>query len=146
MADYYNSSLTGSQIEQILVGIRGVVGLIKRNQNGTFESISLGETGLGDRVDIVANYMVTLENRKTTVITGAPSQVEVTLPEPETGIDYICGLIFKAGTEFSFTVTPPTGYTVEWQEYPSWVSGKIYEIFFRCLWVDNTIIAKFTGV
>lgn len=145
--NYYNSSLTGSQIEQILTGIRGVVGLIKRNQNGTFESISMGETGLGDVVDYTSLSTVGLENRKTTVISGGPSSVSVTLPEPQQGVDYICGLIFRAGANFTtYSHTPPTDYNIQWQDTPTWTAGKVYEIFYRCLWVNNLIIAKYTEV
>lgn len=93
----------------------------------------------------------TLKNYDTTVLPGTPTAVAVTLPTPNAGNDYLVGLIFKAGASMTFSDTAPTGYAITWDSTPTWTSGKIYEIIYRCLWIadgnsDIIISAKWSEV
>lgn len=93
----------------------------------------------------------TLKNYDTTVLPGTPTAVAVTLPTPSAGNDYLVGLIFKAGASMTFSDTAPTGYAIKWDSNPTWTSGKVYEIIYRCLWLtdgngDVVISAKWSEV
>lgn len=102
----------------------------------------------GAAVETSASGTVTLKNNVTTVITGEPTAVAVTLTAPSEGKEYITGAIFKAGSGITVTTTAPTGYTVVWEDEPTWTAEKVYEVLYRCLWIKktgNTIISARAG-
>lgn len=37
----------------------------------------------------------------------------------------------------TFSDTAPTGYAIKWDSNPTWTSGKVYEIIYRCLWLTD---------
>lgn len=93
----------------------------------------------GDTITTSSSGTVTLKNHDTTVISGTPSSVSVTLPTPTSGYDYIAGLILKPyGYDLTFSETAPPGYAIVWDFMPSWHSDTIYEISYRCLWYANS--------
>lgn len=100
----------------------------------------------GQTVSTTAETIITLVENNTKVISGTPTALNLTLPVPTAGHDYICGVCFKAGADFALTDTAPTGYTLHWENDPTWTQGTIYEILYRCLWVDNVISAKWAEV
>ena len=94
---------------------------------------------------------ITLTDIKTTYLTTPQTALSVTIPTPTEGEDYLTGIIFKAGAGLVFTDTAPEGYAIVWGEEPSWAEGAIYEISYRCLWLedsdgDTIISAKFAEV
>lgn len=80
---------------------------------------------------------IILTSYDTKVVNDTPSSLAVTLPTPTSGYDYLCSIIFKAGSNLSFSDNAPSGYVVKWDNVPSWVEGKIYEIIYRCLWLTD---------
>ena len=84
----------------------------------------------------VAN--VVLKNNDTTVITGTPTNINVTLPQPVQGNEYICGCNFIAGSNVSFSDAVEGSYIIKWSKEPTWTAGKLYEIIYRCLWLKNS--------
>ena len=104
-----------------------------------------------ETISFTENTSVTLSAGCTTVIGGAPVSVQVTLPAPAEGLDFLCGLIFRAGEGFAFSDTAPVGYAIKWEDEPNWTAGTVYEIIYRCLWVADSsskiiISAKFAEV
>ena len=94
---------------------------------------------------------VTLSAGNTTVISGTPASVQVTLPTPSAGLDFLCGLIFRAGDSLAFSDTAPEGYAIKWEDEPTWTENTIYEIIYRCLWIADSnskiiISAKYAEV
>lgn len=81
---------------------------------------------------------VELANYFTYVYRGDGSALAVSLPIPTEGSDYVCGVIFRAITDFTFSVTPPSGYSIVWDGTPVWKANKIYELIFRCLWLKDS--------
>lgn len=113
--------------------------------NKSFEDLGLYT------VTTAESATATLKNYDTTVLPGTPTAVAVTLPTPNAGNDYLVGLIFKAGASMTFSDTAPTRYTITWDSTPTWTSGKVYEIIYRCLWFadgngDMIISAKWSEV
>lgn len=84
----------------------------------------------------VAN--VVLKNNDTTVITGTPTNINVTLPQPVQGNEYICGCNFIAGSNVSFSDAVEGSCIIKWSKEPTWTTGKLYEIIYRCLWLKNS--------
>lgn len=87
----------------------------------------------------------------TVCVTDKPTELNVTMYPPIEGQDFLCGLIFEAGAGFAFSDTAPDGCAIYWEEEPTWTEGTVYEIIYRCLWLDdkdgNTIIsAKYAEV
>ena len=104
---------------------------------------------LEDSVSVTAETAVTLNHRNTKVITGTPTAVTVSLSAPVSGKDYITGVTFVAGTGFALTENAPEGYSIIWPDTPTWTEGKLYEIIYRCLWLEDgngnvMISAKFS--
>lgn len=102
-------------------------------------------------VRTTSSTTVHLSNNNTTVITGAPTSVIATLDEPEQGLDFICGLNFKCGSTMVFQDNAPSGFSIVWEDEPTWTAGKVYEIIYRCLWLadgngDTIISAKYAEV
>ena len=102
-------------------------------------------SGSGTVTDFNASN-VQMRNGDTKRHTGQPTTLTVTFEAPVAGTDYIACLIFKAGNGFAFHDTAPSGYTIEWADEPTWTAGNVYEIIYRCLWVDNVIAAKWAEV
>ena len=94
-------------------------------------------SALEDSVSVTAETAVTLNHRNTKVVTGTPTAVTVTLSAPVSGKDYITGVTFVAGTGFALTETAPEGYSIIWPDTPTWTEGKLYEIIYRCLWLED---------
>ena len=106
-------------------------------------------SALEDSVSVTAETAVTLNHRNTKVVTGTPTAVTVALSAPTTGKDYITGVTFVAGTGFALTENAPEGYSIIWPDTPTWTEGKLYEIIYRCLWLEDgngniMISAKFS--
>ena len=106
-------------------------------------------TAMEDSISVTAEPAVTLNHRNTKVITGTPTAVTVTLSAPVSGKDYITGVTFVAGTGFALTENAPEGYSIIWPDTPTWTEGKLYEIIYRCLWLEDgngniMISAKFS--
>ena len=94
---------------------------------------------------------ITLVANDTIIVPNAPTALTVTLSAPTAGVDYLTGIVFKAGAGFALTDTAPTGYSIVWEDEPTWTQGTIYEISYRCLWLDDTngdtiISAKYAEV
>lgn len=86
-----------------------------------------------------SNTTVNLTKGNTKYCTGAPTTLNVILPNVTQGEEYICGLIFKAGNNLSFSDTAPSSdYIIYWDREPAWVNGVVYEIIYRCLWVTDS--------
>ena len=108
-------------------------------------------SSLENGITTTAETSVTLTHRSTTVITGAPTALTVSLSAPVSGKDYLTGLIFKAGESFTLTETAPEGYSIVWSDTPGWTAGNVYEVIYRCLWIADgngkvMISAKFSEV
>ena len=100
---------------------------------------------------VSASSMLILQNNDTVCISGTPTSLNVILPPPRMGEDYLVGLIFKAGASFSLTDTAPVRCAIVWEDEPTWTAGTIYEISYRCLWLDDSngdtiISAKYAEV
>lgn len=110
--------------------------------NKSFSDLGLDEVEVPlYTVTTAESATATLKNYDTTVLPGSPTTVALTLPTPAAGNDYLTSVIFKAGASgdsMLFNVTRPTeDYALVWATEPTWTSGKIYEIIFRCLWLTN---------
>ena len=106
-------------------------------------------SALEDSVSVTAETAVTLNHRNTKAITGTPTAVTVSLSAPVYGKDYITGVTFVAGTGFALTENAPEGYSIIWPDTPTWTAGKLYEVIYRCLWLEDgngktMISAKFS--
>lgn len=104
-----------------------------------------------DTITTTTSSTITLTPHNTTVVTNTPTSLDVTLAAPAVGVDFLCGLNFKAGAAFTLTETAPTGYAIVWEDEPAWTAGNVYEIIYRCLWLadDNNnvmISAKYSEV
>ena len=102
-----------------------------------------------EKTVVTTDTAVTLTPHETKVITGAPTAVTVTLSAPTAGKDYLTGVIFIAGTDFALTENAPEGYSIIWRDIPAWAAGKLYEVIYRCLWLEDgngktMISAKFS--
>ncbi|MDO4813023.1 MAG: hypothetical protein Q3995_05855 [Eubacteriales bacterium] len=120
---------------------------------GAAEQIHADLSGKAEQetVLLTEETSVTLSAGCTTVISGAPVSVQVTLPTPSEGLDFLCGLIFRAGDGLAFSDTAPEGYAIKWEDEPTWAEHTIYEIIYRCLWIADSnskiiISAKYAEV
>lgn len=107
-----------------------------RKAGNSSSSSGSGNTG-GYAVSVTSSASVSLSSGVTKVITGTPASVSVTLSAPSEGKDYLCGVIFKAGSGTTFSDTAPAGHAIHWDSVPTWTAGKIYEIIYRCLWLTD---------
>ena len=110
-------------------------------------------TGSGDvstlgKITSFNSNEVQLNNNETKYHTGKPTTLHVTLSAPTEGVDCITSVIFKAGASLNYWHTSPSGYYTKWDggDEPTWTTGHIYEIVFRCLWRSNQIVAKYAEV
>lgn len=120
---------------------------------GAAEQIHADLSGKAEQetVSLTEETTVTLSAGCTTVINSAPASVHVTLPTPTEGLDFLCGLVFRAGDGFAFSDTAPEGYIIKWEDEPRWTAGTVYEIIYRCLWIADSnskiiISAKYAEV
>lgn len=63
----------------------------------------------------------------------------MTLGEPAAATDTEWRLIFKAGANFALTENAPTGYSIVWEETPTWEADGVYEISYGNVFIDNKI-------
>lgn len=82
--------------------------------------------------------VISLTAGNTSVAAGTPTSIDVTLPEPEEGMDTLCGVSFRAGADFTFSDSAPEGYTVFWEDEPVWIENAVYSVLYRCLWIPNS--------
>ena len=80
-----------------------------------------------------ASTTLTLNANTSTVVTGTPSSIAVTLGTPISGIDSEYRLCFVSGTDFSLTVTAPSGYSILGTDSLEFTEGNIYEMSFAVL-------------
>ena len=90
-----------------------------------------------EKTVVTSDTVVTLNPHETKVITGASTAVTVMLSAPTAGKDYLTGVIFIAGTDFALTENAPEGYSIIWRDIPAWAAGKLYEVIYRCLWLED---------
>lgn len=114
--------------------------------NSKTGAVVLTADDVAETVTETTDSTITLAWHDTVVVTNTPTALTVTLPTPVSGKDCICGLCFKAGTGFALTDFAPTGYSLHWEDEPTWTAGNVYEILYRYLGVDGIISAKYSEV
>lgn len=128
---YIDTNPVQESDEQSMTEYYGIEDLVERAESAVYYTDEAQEVE-------VPLYMVTrgsdtsvaLSNYKTYVANDDTASLAVSLPEPNEGNDYVCGVIFKAITDFTFSVTPPSGYSIVWDGTPVWKANKIYELVF----------------
>lgn len=84
---------------------------------------------------------VILTNHDTVVFTEQKNMinVEFDISADDDDVDFITGIIVKPYSNFIFRYTEPEDFSVVWQDgAPQFDGGSVYEISFRCLWIENT--------
>lgn len=114
--------------------------------NGKTGNVTLTADDVGETISETTDSTITLAWHDTKVVTNTPTALTVTLPVPVAGKDCICGLTFKAGTGFALTDSAPTGYSLHWEDEPTWTAGNVYEILYRYLGMYGIISAKYAEV
>lgn len=91
-----------------------------------------------DHIDAPVEREITLHNRVCSVFEEPISTMILHFDSPTEGLDYNCGIIFRAVENFQLSVEPPPGFSCKWCDVPIFETGKVYEVSFRCLWMHDT--------
>ncbi len=103
------------------------------------------------RISLQSTGTVTLHHNETAVISQTVSTVAATLAIDSEPAEFVAGLTFRAGANMSLTDTVPEGFSIVWENEPTWTQGTVYEVLYRCLWVtdgsgDYIVSALYTEV